>query len=266
MRLLIALGGNALLKRGDAFDIDTQRTNFHAACKALVPLAEQHDLIITHGNGPQIGLLAQELRNLLPGRSVTNLLTQTLVDVDDGAFQHPTKFVGKAFNDEEAREVAKRTGWTMKLDGACLRRVVPAPEPKAVLELDAITTLVDAGSIVICAGGGGVPVVRRQNGRLQGVEAAVDKDLTSALLAREVQASALIMLTDVEGVFPTGGPAMRSCSIKSACTNLTKMTLSRAPCTRRSGRPDSLFARPVVVRVLVLQRTLLRSIMVKRGR
>jgi len=229
MRLLVALGGNALLRRNQPLDIETLRANMHIACKALAPLAERHNLIITHGNGPQIDLLAQqaleanrspypldvlgaqtegmigylleqELRNLLPEKPVTSVLTQTLVDSNDKAFQHPTKFVGKTFEaGDEAWKFATKANWAMKLDGARLRCIVPSPQPKSILELDAITTLSDAGSLVICASG--VPVARDQKGLLHGIEGVVDEDLTSALLARDVKASALLMLTDVGGVY-----------------------------------------------------------------
>ena len=234
MRLVIALGGNAILKRGQCADIETQRANIREACSAIAPLAQHHRLIITHGNGPQIGLLAQqslttdgpavpldvlgaesegmigylleqELRNQLPDTEVANILTQCVVDPADPAFSRPTKFIGPGYEDQEARQLTKITHWTMKLDDGRLRRVVPSPVPLGILELNAISTLSDTGAIVICAGGGGVPVVRDQIGKLRGIEAVIDKDLSSALLARQIGASAPLMLTDVAGVYRNWG-------------------------------------------------------------
>jgi len=234
VRLVIALGGNALLRRGERFDVDTQRHNIEVACKALAPLTADHDLIITHGNGPQIGMLAeqsransqpnvpldvlgaetegmigylleQELRNQLPNKSVASLLTQTLVDPTDPAFEQPDKFVGRFYSPAEAQILERSEGWKFKLDSGQPRRVVASPEPQAILELDSILTLSNAGFIVICAGGGGVPVVRNSTGRLRGIDAVVDKDHASELLAEQVGASGFFMLTDVKGVYQAWG-------------------------------------------------------------
>ena len=224
-RLVLALGGNALLRRGEPAEAETQRRNVAAAASALVSLAETHELVVTHGNGPQVGLLALEAdayHGVKPypldvlgaesqgmigyllvqalraetDHSVVAVLTEVVVRVGDPAFTKPTKPIGPVYSEAEARQLAAVNGWTVARDGPHYRRVVPSPEPLEIVELDAIETLLAVGSIVICAGGGGVPVVRR-NGRLQGVEAVVDKDLTAALLAEQVHADRLVMLTDV---------------------------------------------------------------------
>ena len=211
MRVVAALGGNALLRRGEPADAEVQRRHVADAARSLAELARDHELIVTHGNGPQVGLLAlqsaayphaapypfdvlgaesegmigylleQALRNELPDRQVAALLTQVVVDADDPAFDSPTKPIGP-----------------VHADGS--RRVVASPEPKAIVEIETIRTLVDLGVLVICAGGGGIPVVRNGTGRLHGVEAVIDKDLSSALLALELDADALLLLTDVDGI------------------------------------------------------------------
>lgn len=236
MRIVTALGGNALLRRGEPLTEDNQRRNIIAAAAALAPIARNHALVITHGNGPQVGLLAlqsaadspsgaypldvldaetegmigylieQALGNLLPaGRRCASLLTQIEVDPEDPAFQHPSKPIGPQYGEEEARRLAAARGWRIAADGAHYRRVVPSPRPQRILELGVIELLVDQGVIVICAGGGGIPTVRRTDGSLFGVEAVIDKDLASALLARELNADVLLMLTDVDAVFAAWG-------------------------------------------------------------
>ncbi len=231
MRVVAALGGNALLRRGEPLDLPTQRANARRAAEALAALAREHQLVVTHGNGPQVGLLAlqsaprstgdaatpldvlgaesegmigyvlsQELDNALPGREVATLLTQVVVDAGDEAFGAPSKPIGPAYRTEaEARALAEREGWTVAPDGAWWRRVVASPAPREIVELGVIRRLVDSGVLVICAGGGGVPVVRTEDG-LAGVEAVVDKDLTASLLARSLDADALLLLTDVDGI------------------------------------------------------------------
>ena len=232
MRIVIALGGNALLKRGEPMTTENQRRNVRTAVEALLPLAETHGLIITHGNGPQVGLLAlqsmayapehsqpldlldaqtegmigyliaQELTNVLsPERQCVTLLTQIEIDADDPAFASPTKPIGPIYDENEARRLAAQRDWQIARDGAGWRRVVASPRPKRILEIEAIELLAAEGVIVICAGGGGIPIVERQDGQLAGVEAVIDKDFASALLARELGAEALLMLTDVEGVY-----------------------------------------------------------------
>jgi carbamate kinase len=231
MRVVAALGGNALLERGEPPDSGIQQGHIASAVAALAPVARDHELIITHGNGPQVGLLAMEsatdpaltrpypfdvlgaqtqgmigywlvqaLQNALPGRPAGCLICRTLVAADDPAFEHPVKFVGPVYDAATARELAARYGWQVRQDGAAWRRVVPSPEPVELLELPMIRALLTAGTIVVCAGGGGVPVARDSAGTLRGVEAVVDKDLTAALLASSVHAEALLLLTDVESV------------------------------------------------------------------
>ncbi|ROO84171.1 carbamate kinase [Actinocorallia herbida] len=231
MRVVVALGGNALLKRGQKPDADIQRDNVMTAVRSLSPLAAEHELIITHGNGPQVGVLAlesasdpnltrpypfdtlgamtegmigywmlQALQNALPGRQIVSMVNQTLVSVTDPAFQNPTKFVGEVYTRDEAEKLAQANGWTVKPDGEHYRRVVPSPVPQRVVETRLIRGLVRQGVIVICAGGGGVPVVRNEKGQLEGVEAVIDKDLTGSLLAEALEADAFLILTDVPEV------------------------------------------------------------------
>lgn len=232
MRIVIALGGNALLRRGEPLTAENQRRNVELAAAALAPLAREHDLIVSHGNGPQVGLLAlqgatgdasesypldvldaetegmigylieQELRNRLPaGRRCATLLTQIEVDPKDPAFRRPTKPIGPLYDKARARQLAATRGWQIAADGDGFRRVVPSPRPQRILEISVIDLLVDQGVVVICAGGGGIPTVRRSDGGLVGVEAVIDKDLASALLARELRADVLLMLTDVAAVW-----------------------------------------------------------------
>lgn len=230
MRIVAALGGNALLRRGEPLEADIQRRNSARAVEALAPLGREHELVVTHGNGPQVGLLAlqalaypevapypldvlgaesegmigylleQELRNALPGRPVATLLTQVVVDPDDPAFRRPSKPIGPVYEEAEARRLAAQRGWTVAPDGPGWRRVVPSPEPRAIVELEAIRLLVGSGVLVVCAGGGGIPVVAGPAGELRGVEAVVDKDLAAALLAELLGADCLLLLTDVRAV------------------------------------------------------------------
>jgi carbamate kinase len=231
MRIVAALGGNALLKRGEQPDAATQVANVTLAVKSLAPLADEHELVVTHGNGPQVGVLAvqsasdprlsmpypfdvlgaqtqgmigywllQALQNALPGRQVASIINQTLVLANDPAFEHPTKFVGEVYPEEEARRLADARGWTVRQDGSAWRRVVGSPQPQRVVETRLIRLLLRSGALVVCAGGGGVPVIRDERGKLRGVEAVVDKDLTAALLAEALEADVLLVLTDVPNV------------------------------------------------------------------
>lgn len=232
MKIVAALGGNALLHRGDPLTAENQRRNVHAAAHALAQLINAgHQLIISHGNGPQVGLLAlqgaaykaeevypldvlgaetegmigylieQELANQIPrSRMVASLLTQVEVDASDPAFQAPSKPIGPVYSHEQAQRLAQARDWSIAPDGDGYRRVVPSPAPQRIFELKVIELLVRQGVIVICAGGGGIPVVVREDKSLIGVEAVIDKDAASALLARCVQADALLMLTDVDAV------------------------------------------------------------------
>ena len=233
MRLVVALGGNALLKRGEPMTAETQRANVAKAAKSLAALVEAgHQIVITHGNGPQVGLIAlqaaagpkdgaypldilgaesegmigylieQELGNLLgEDASLATLLTQVRVDVKDPAFAQPTKPIGPVYDEATAERLATERGWTVKPDGDSWRRVVASPEPLEILELKVIAMLVKAGVVVICAGGGGIPVVARGDGSLFGIEAVIDKDRASALLARQLDADMLLLLTDVDAVY-----------------------------------------------------------------
>ncbi|WP_406417105.1 carbamate kinase [Streptomyces sp. NBC_00842] len=231
MRVVVALGGNALLRRQDRPDAAVQLANIQAAVAALAPLAHRHELVITHGNGPQVGVLAlqsaadpaltrpypfdvlgaetqgmigywllQSLQNALPERQVCALLNQTLVSAADPAFADPEKFVGPVYEQAEAERLAAERGWTVRQDGTHWRRVVPSPRPQRVVETRLIRLLLNSGAVAVCAGGGGVPVIRDEQGQLTGVEAVVDKDLTAALLAEALDADALLLLTDVSHV------------------------------------------------------------------
>ncbi|WP_327085899.1 carbamate kinase [Nonomuraea sp. NBC_01738] len=231
MRVIVALGGNALLQRGEKPDAANQIANVAVAVKTLARLAEEHELIITHGNGPQVGVLAvesagdpnltrpypfdtlgaetqgmigywmlQALQNALPGRQVMAMVTQTLVSAVDPAFENPTKFVGQVYEQAEAEKLARENGWIVKPDGQYWRRVVPSPTPQRVVETRLIRKAVRDGVVVVCAGGGGIPVVRDEHGRLSGVEAVIDKDLTAALLAEVLECDAFLILTDVPRV------------------------------------------------------------------
>jgi carbamate kinase len=229
--LVVAVGGNALLERGEVPAAQIQEGHVAVAVGALAGLACDNELVITHGNGPQVGLLANEsaldpdlpgpypmdvlgaesqgmigyfflqaLENALPGRKVVSLICQTEVDADDPAFHAPTKFVGPVYTRAVAEDLASRRGWQIREDGTSWRRVVPSPEPRAIVELGMIRVLVGDCAVVICSGGGGIPVVRGDDGSLRGAEAVIDKDLAAALLARELEAEALMLLTDVDGV------------------------------------------------------------------
>lgn len=231
MRVVAALGGNALLRRGEAMSAANQRANVARAARALAPLALAHELVLTHGNGPQVGLLAlqnaaygdadpypldvldaetegmigylleQELANLLPpGRDLATLLTRIEVDPADPAFARPAKPIGPVYGRAEAERLAAARGWAIAPDGRHWRRVVPSPAPRRILELAVIERLVAAGVIVVCAGGGGIPVVPRAGGGHEGVEAVIDKDHAGGLLAASLRADAFLMLTDVDAV------------------------------------------------------------------
>ncbi|MCQ4264084.1 carbamate kinase [Stutzerimonas stutzeri] len=232
MRIVVALGGNALLRRGEPLSAENQRENVRIACTQIARIAPGNELVVAHGNGPQVGLLAlqgaaykdvptypldvlgaetegmigyiieQELGNLLPFEvPFATLLTQVEVDADDPAFQKPTKPIGPVYSREEAEQLAKEKGWSIAADGDRFRRVVASPRPKRIFEIRPISWLLEKGSVVICAGGGGIPTVYDQNGRLQGVEAVIDKDLCSALLAEQLNADLLVIATDVDGAY-----------------------------------------------------------------
>lgn len=234
MRIVVALGGNALLKRGEPMTADVQRRNVKIATQALAPVAREHQLVLSHGNGPQVGLLAlqgaayaeveaypldvlgaqtegmigymieQELGNLLPFEvPFATILTMVEVDPEDPAFKDPTKFVGPVYEASEAERLAEEKGWIFKADGKMWRRVVPSPLPKRIFEIRPIRWLLEQGTIVICAGGGGIPTMYdpERERTLIGVEAVIDKDRASELLARELEADLYVMATDVDGVY-----------------------------------------------------------------
>ena len=244
MRIVVALGGNALLKRSKPMNADVQRANVKIAAQALAPVAVKHQLVISHGNGPQVGLLAlqgaaygaveaypldvlgaetegmigymieQELGNLLPFEvPFATLLTMVEVNADDPGFKNPTKFVGPIYEKPEADRIAAEKGWLFKPDGPKWRRVVPSPVPQRIFEIRPVKWLLDHGTIVICDGGGGIPTMYEPGAdrKLAGVEAVIDKDLCSELLARELNADLLVMLTDASAVYVDWGkPTQRA--------------------------------------------------------
>ncbi|PVE42570.1 carbamate kinase [Limnohabitans planktonicus] len=245
MKVVVALGGNALLRRDQLPTADNQLENIRKAAAQLARVALQHDLVLTHGNGPQVGLLAlqaaayvkveaypldvlgaqtdgmigylleQELANRLPAtRTVTTLITRVEVDPQDPAFQHPTKPIGPVYSKTDSERVAANKGWVMAPNGQAFRRVVASPLPVRVLGLQAIRWLLEHGALVIAAGGGGIPVARTGKGgdqSLQGVSAVIDKDLCTSLLARELQADVLVIATDVSEVYlDWGQPTQRA--------------------------------------------------------
>jgi carbamate kinase len=231
MRLVVALGGNALLRRNEPLSAEAQDANVAVAARAIAQLAEDHDVVVTHGNGPQVGLLALQaaafdaetpwpldllgaesegmigylieraLRSHLPGRPLVTLLTQVEVAADDPAFAKPSKPIGPVYDAEARRRIEASRGWPMAPDGEGWRRVVPSPAPVRILEILTIRHLIAEGVLVICAGGGGIPVVVGPRGNVHGVEAVIDKDRTAALLARDVGADGLLLLTDVDAVY-----------------------------------------------------------------
>jgi carbamate kinase len=240
VRVVIALGGNALLKRGEPLTAAAQRDTVRRAAPALAGVALDHELVLSHGNGPQVGLLAlqaaaytavdpypldvlgaqtegmigyvleQELRNVLPGsEEFATIMTMVDVDPEDPAFANPTKFVGPVYTEGQAQALAAEKGWPFRRDGESWRRVVPSPLPRHIFQIDPIRVLLDRDVVVICAGGGGVPTMSTQHAEgfptLSGVEAVIDKDLASELLAREVEADLFVMATDVDGVYTGWG-------------------------------------------------------------
>ena len=228
--VVVALGGNALLRRGEPLEADVQRHNIEIAVKTISEIAKEYNVVLVHGNGPQVGLLAlqgleykkvapypldvlgsetqgmigymlmQEFKNQMPNINATCMLTQMTVDPNDPAFADPTKPIGPIYEEAEAREMAEKYNWIIKPDGKHFRRVVPSPQPTGIIENDAITKLIDEGHLVICTGGGGIPV-KRENGKLVGVEAVIDKDMSAAFLAKQLDADALLILTDADAVY-----------------------------------------------------------------
>lgn len=235
MRVVIALGGNALIRRGEKAEAITQMKNVETACQSIAQIAKEHQVILTHGNGPQVGLLSlqadaykdvmpypldvlgaetqgmigymldQSLENLMPHKKIAVVLTQIEVDPKDSAFSNPTKPIGPVYDQATAEKLAKERGWKIAPDGNYFRRVVPSPEPKEIVEKRVINLLVEHDVLVVCNGGGGIPVMLQENGLLKGIEAVIDKDRAAALLAKEVKADALIILTDAPAVATNWG-------------------------------------------------------------
>ncbi|MEP4030226.1 carbamate kinase [Roseibium polysiphoniae] len=238
MRIVVALGGNALLRRGQEMTAANQRENARTAAEALAPIGAAEELVVTHGNGPQVGLLAlqeaayteveeypldvlgaetegmigymieQELGNLLPMKKpLATLLTMVEVDPKDSAFQDPTKFIGPVYDKETIDKMAAEKGWSVKPDGDKWRRVVPSPLPKRIFQVRPIRWLLSEGTIVIAAGGGGIPTMYGADGKLTGVECVIDKDRCSALLAKDIEADVFVMATDADAVYLDWGTA-----------------------------------------------------------
>ena len=240
MRIVVALGGNALLRRGEPLSAENQRENVRTACAQIARIAPGNELVVAHGNGPQVGLLAlqgaaytdvpsspldvlgaetegmigyiieQELGNLLPVEvPFATLLTQVEVDANDPAFAQPSKPIGPVYSREEAERLAAQKGWSIAADGDRFRRVVASPRPKRIFEIRPIRWLLEKGAVVICAGGGGIPTVYDQERKLHGIEAVIDKDLCSALLAEQLEADLLVIATDVDGAYLDWGTAQQ---------------------------------------------------------
>ncbi len=236
MRIVVALGGNALLARGQPLTHVNQRANVRVACDQLAPVAEHHELVISHGNGPQVGLLAlqeaafgevppapldvlgaetqgmigymveQELGNRLPvDKPLATLLTMIEVDPDDPAFATPTKPIGPFYERDIAEKLAVERGWAFAQDGDSFRRVVPSPRPRRIFELRQIRWMLEKGAVVICAGGGGIPTMFIDENTLVGIDAVIDKDFASGLLARDLEADLLVMATDADAVYVDWG-------------------------------------------------------------
>lgn len=231
---VVALGGNALLRRGEAATAVNQLRAARAVAQVLAPVSERTRLVVTHGNGPQVGLLALKedayadgdpypldvldaesggqigyvvelaLDNAIHHQATVTVITRVLVDAGDPAFDDPTKFIGPVYEERDARALAAARGWSVKPDGDAWRRVVPSPDPQEIVQLGAIRSLVDGGFLVVCVGGGGVPVIASGAGHV-GVEAVIDKDLASALLAVGLGAAVLALATDVDAVYTAWG-------------------------------------------------------------
>ncbi|HIF9118181.1 TPA: carbamate kinase [Photobacterium damselae] len=251
--VVVALGGNALLRRGEPLEAEIQRQNIATAAKTIAQIAEEYNVVLVHGNGPQVGLLAlqglefkkvapypldvlgsetqgmigymlmQELKNLLPEQNVSCMLTQMSVDPNDPAFADPTKPIGPVYDEAEAREMAEKYHWTVKPDGQYFRRVVPSPLPTGIIEKDAINTLIENDHLVICTGGGGIPV-KHENSQLVGVEAVIDKDMSAAFLAKQLEADALLILTDADAVYLDWGKPTQKALSSTTPSELSQYT------------------------------------------
>ena len=291
MRIVAALGGNALLERDERPDAVIQRRHVRQAAAALVPLAADHQLVLCHGNGPQVGVLALEsqadtslsrpypldvlvaqtqgmigywlvqgLGNAGVAHPAVCVMSQTVVDPSDPAFGRPSKFIGASYGKDEAQALAARLGWTIAADGPRWRRVVASPRPLALVEIDTVRSLADAGVLVVCGGGGGIPVVRSSGGELTGVEAVVDKDLTAAELAISLKADRLLVLTDVPAIIrdygtPDARPiqAIDTDALSAMAFPAGSMGPKVEACIRfvtASGQPAAIGARTDAARIL----------------
>lgn len=277
MRIVVALGGNALLRRGEPTTAEVMRSNVRTAVVALAAISEQDQLVITHGNGPQIGLLAAqspdpldvlgaetegmigymieaELRNALPaGRTVATLLTMVEVNPDDPAFDDPTKFIGPVLTEAQAQRLSADHGWNFKRDGLAWRRVVASPRPQRIVEIKPVRWLLERGAIVIAAGGGGIPAIRDRGDGLDGIEAVIDKDLCSELLARVLAADLLVLATDVAAVYagwdtPDARPIVRA--NPDALREYTFPAGSMGPKVEAACRFAGLTGKPAVIGAL----------------
>jgi carbamate kinase len=249
-RAVVALGGNALLRRGEPLEAANQARAARAAAVALARVSGDYQLVVTHGNGPQVGLLALmsdaytetapypldvlgsetegqigyvlelELDNAVAEQETVAVLTRVVVDRDDPGFAAPSKFIGPVYSESQARAAAERHAWTVRRDGDAWRRVVASPEPRRIVHLQAIERLVDAGFLVVCTGGGGIPVVEDGGGRYEGVEAVVDKDLASALLAGDMGVGTLVLATDVAAVYDGYGTAAQRAIVRATPSGL----------------------------------------------
>ena len=277
MRVVAALGGNALLRRGEPLTAENQRKNVQAACKSLAPLAREHELVISHGNGPQVGLLAlqgsaykevepypldvlgaqtegmigyliqQELGNELPPEQrLASLLTLIEVDRDDPAFDNPTKPIGPIYREDEAANLAREKGWVFKPDGHSFRRVVPSPAPRRIFGIEPVEWLIERQ----CgAGGGGIPVMYSETPapagrRLVGVEAVIDKDLASAMLAADLGADALLIVTDVDAVYTGWGTSQQQAIRRATPKALAGSEFAAGSMAPKFGLPAPLSTRP----------------------
>ena len=285
MRVVIALGGNALLRRGQAMSSDNQRHNVRIACQQLAPVALQHELVIAHGNGPQVGLLAlqsaaytevppypldilgaetqgmigylveQELGNLVPfDKPLATLLTMIEVDIHDPAFEHPSKPIGPIYDKDVAETLAAEHGWTIKPDGSHYRRVVPSPKPTRIFELRQIRWLLEKGVVVICAGGGGIPVMYAEHQgpatdggpdrELVGVEAVIDKDHASGLLATGIDADYFVMATDADAAYVDWGKPTQRAIARAHPDALDALALGVRSRIHAAQDPGGLRVRP----------------------
>jgi carbamate kinase len=284
MRLVIAIGGNALLKRGEPLSAENQARNMAVSAIGLAQICEGHEVAIVHGNGPQVGLLAlqtaaykatasypldvlgaesqgmigyviaQAMRATLPEREIVALVTQTIVDPHDGAFANPTKPIGPIYTEAEVAKIALNSDWNFAADGSHMRRVAASPEPCEIVELPTIARLVAAGVLTICCGGGGIPVVddrpTETTGDLKGIEAVIDKDLGAALLATKLDADQLIILTDVDGVYADWGQPRQRLIRNATVAELRAMTFpagSMAPKIEAACRFVTETGRPVSI-------------------